>query len=59
MIKHPDPQIQELIDMLEMQRDGVMVECSSLRIANKDLTARLAVAEKAPEPVEPISPAVT
>lgn len=58
MLTHPDQQVQELLNMIEGQRDTAMIECANLRIANKNLASDLEVAKKA-TPEDPISPAAT
>ena len=37
MLKHPDPEVQSLVEMLEGQRDGAMVQAAALFRKNKEL----------------------
>lgn len=41
MLKHPDPEVQLLVEMLETQRDGVMAQAAALFRENQDLKAEL------------------
>ena len=37
MLKHPDPEVQLLVETLEGQRDGAMVQAAALFRKNKEL----------------------
>ena len=42
MLKHPDPEIQLLVEMLEGQRDSAMVEAAALFRRCKELEKQIA-----------------
>lgn len=37
MLKHPDPEVQLLVETLESQRDGAMAQAAALFRENQDL----------------------
>jgi hypothetical protein len=41
MLKHPDPEVQFLVEMLEGQRDQAVAQAAALFRANKELEAKL------------------
>jgi len=41
MLKHPDPEIQFLVEMLEGQRDSAMVQAAALFRQNKELQQKI------------------
>lgn len=41
MLKHPDPEVQILVEMLESQRDGAMVQAAALFRENEELKRQL------------------
>ena len=43
MLKHPDPEVQILVEMLESQRDGAMVQAAALFRENEELKRQLGV----------------
>jgi hypothetical protein len=46
MLKHPNPEIQLLVEMLEGQRDNAMVQAASLFRENTELKQKLAELSK-------------
>ena len=42
MLKHPDPEIQLLVEMLESQRDNAMAQAAGLFRENTELKQKLA-----------------
>ena len=42
MLKHPDPEIQLLVEMLEGQRDSAMAQAAALFRTSKELEAKIA-----------------
>lgn len=41
MLKHPDQEVQFLVEMLESQRDQAVAQAAALFRANKELEAKL------------------
>lgn len=41
MLKHPDPEVQFLVEMLEGQRDQAVAQAAALFRANKELEAKI------------------
>lgn len=41
MIQHSDPEVQLLVEMLEQQRDGAMVQAAALFRENQELKKQL------------------
>jgi len=41
MLKHPDPEVQFLVEMLEGQRDQAVAQAAALFRANKELESKL------------------
>ena len=41
MLKHPDPEVQFLVEMLESQRDNAMIEAAGLSRTTQELQARI------------------
>lgn len=41
MLKHPDPEVQFLVEMLESQRDKAMIEAAGLSRMAQELQARI------------------
>jgi hypothetical protein len=41
MLKHPDPEVQFLVEMLEGQRDQAVAQAAALFRANKELELKL------------------
>jgi len=41
MLKHPDIEVQILVEMLESQRDGAMVQAAALFRENEELKRKL------------------
>ena len=41
MLKHPDPEVQFLVEMLEGQRDQAVAQAAALFRANKELEVKL------------------
>jgi hypothetical protein len=41
MLKHPDPEIQLLVEMLESQRDNAMAQAAALFRENTELKQKL------------------
>jgi hypothetical protein len=46
MLKHPDPEIQLLVEMLESQRDNAMAQAAGLFRENTELKQKLAEMSK-------------
>ena len=42
MLKHPDPEVQLLVEMLESQRDNAMAQAAGLFRENTELKEKLA-----------------
>ena len=42
MLKHPDPEVQLLVEMLEGQRDSAMAQAAALFRQTKELEKRIA-----------------
>lgn len=41
MLKHPNPEIQILVEMLEQQRDSAMAQAAALHRENQELKAEI------------------
>ena len=41
MLKHPDPEVQFLVELLEGQRDQAVAQAAALFRANKDLESKI------------------
>ena len=41
MLKHPDPEVQFLVEMLEGQRDQAVAQAAALFRANKELEEKI------------------
>jgi hypothetical protein len=41
MLKHPDPEVQLLVEMLEGQRDSAMAQAAALFRQNKELEQKI------------------
>lgn len=41
MLKHPDPEVQLLVEMLEGQRDAAMAQAAALFRQNKELEQKI------------------
>lgn len=41
MLKHPDPEVQLLVEMLEGQRDAAMAQAAALFRQNKEFEQRI------------------
>jgi hypothetical protein len=46
MLKHPDQEVQFLVEMLEGQRDQAVAQAAALFRANKELEAKLKEAQE-------------
>ena len=49
MLKHPDPEVQFLVEMLEGQRDQAVAQAAALFRTNKELEAKLKEAQEIAE----------
>ena len=49
MLKHPDPEVQFLVEILESQRDQAVAQAAAFFRANKELEAKLKEAQEIAE----------
>ena len=49
MLKHPNPEIQLLVEMLEAQRDNAMAQAAGLFRENTELKQKLAENDNRPD----------
>lgn len=54
MLKHPDPEVQLLVEMLEGQRDAAMAQAAALFRKSKELEQKLQEVQNAVDQVNDI-----